>query len=247
MRWDPALPPNAWLRWAAVSGRMPDGIRTVLEIGCGQGAFGVRLAERYRYLGIDLDSASVELARRRFERYRSTGDVRLGDVATLPRTDVFDLVCAFEVLEHIAEDRQAIVEWSAHVRPGGWLMLSTPAWGNRFKAWDELAGHYRRYDPQVMVQLLTDAGFVEARAIPFGGPAGFALESGRNMLARRRGAEFAGESKAERTAASGRFLQLSDGVVAFAFWALSWPLVLSQGLLPGRGPNLLSLARRPLA
>ena len=247
MVWSPALPPNAWLRWATVSRFLPDGIESVLEIGCGQGSFGVRLATRYRYVGVDLDGGSLARAQARFRAAGSSGELRLGDLSVVRADEKFDLVCAFEVLEHVEDDRPAVAEWITHVRPGGWLMLSTPAWADRFDTWDELAGHYRRYDPETMVQLLTEAGLVEARAIPFGGPAGFTLESVRNALASRRGATYAGETKEERTAASGRFLRLSDGGAALVSWALSQPLVLSQRLFDGEGPNLLSFARRPIS
>jgi len=55
----PPLTPRAWLRYDVVS-RLLDGIptRTVLEIGCGQGSMGARLAARGRYLGVEPDQAS---------------------------------------------------------------------------------------------------------------------------------------------------------------------------------------------
>src|SRR6202034_4028879 len=53
------LAPNAWLRYDVVQRMLPpDGITDVLEIGCGQGAFGARLARRYRYLGVEPDKTS---------------------------------------------------------------------------------------------------------------------------------------------------------------------------------------------
>ena len=45
------LTPNAWLRYDVISRLLPPGITDVLEVGCGQGSLGARLAQRYRYVG----------------------------------------------------------------------------------------------------------------------------------------------------------------------------------------------------
>ena len=62
----PPLMPRAWLRWDVVE-RLLDGLRppTVLEIGCGQGAMGARLARRAEYLGVEPDPTSCAVARTR--------------------------------------------------------------------------------------------------------------------------------------------------------------------------------------
>ena len=42
--------------------------------------------------------------------------------------------------------------------PGGRLVLSTPAWQHRYGAADQLVGHFRRYDRDLLHQVVTDAG-----------------------------------------------------------------------------------------
>src|SRR5215468_11091612 len=59
------LAPNAWLRYDLVERMLPAGVSDVLEIGCGGGAFGVRLAQRYRYVGVEPDAESCALAQQR--------------------------------------------------------------------------------------------------------------------------------------------------------------------------------------
>jgi SAM-dependent methyltransferase len=66
----------------------------------------------------------------------------------------FDVVCAFDVLEHIADDADALDQWLGWVRPGGWVCLSVPAHRRRWSAGDEWAGHYRRYDRADLLALL---------------------------------------------------------------------------------------------
>src|SRR5262249_40273963 len=118
------LTPNAWLRVDAIDRMLPPGVTDVLEVGCGEGALGVRLAQRYRYLGLEPDQASYEVARQRLER-AGRGEVRNARVETLG-AQRFDLVCAFEVLEHIEDDAGALDEWAGRLREGGWLVLSVP-------------------------------------------------------------------------------------------------------------------------
>ena len=84
---------------------------------------GARLAERYAYMAS---------SRTRFVRDgRAIGarprDASSGDLSELAAGETFDLVCAFEVLEHIEDDDAALTEWRARVRPGGRLLLSVPA------------------------------------------------------------------------------------------------------------------------
>ena len=117
------LAPNAWLRFDVVASMLPAAAVTALEIGCGGGSFGARLATRYDYLGIEPDRDCAAVAR---DRLRAIGRGEVQNVAAefLPDRQ-FDLVCAFEVLEHIEEDRAALRAWARLVRPGGWLLLSS--------------------------------------------------------------------------------------------------------------------------
>ncbi len=124
----PALSPNAWLRWDVVSRLLPAVVHPgadVLEVGCGQGGFGVRLALQYRYVGVEPDPISYDLARTRLAA-AGAGEVRHGDLAVLRPEERFDLVCAFEVIEHIEDDRAALRDWVARLRPGGVLLLPRP-------------------------------------------------------------------------------------------------------------------------
>src|SRR6266851_3723963 len=59
------LTPNGWLRYDVIRRLLPDGVTDVLEVGCGQGAFGSRLAQRYRYLGVEPDQRSWAVASQR--------------------------------------------------------------------------------------------------------------------------------------------------------------------------------------
>jgi SAM-dependent methyltransferase/glycosyltransferase involved in cell wall biosynthesis len=237
------LTPNAWLRYDVVTRMLPAGVRDVLEIGCGQGALGVRLAQHYDYLGLEPDQASCAVAQRRIKA-AGRGEVRNIRADALGPGQ-FDLVCAFEVLEHIDDDAAAVRQWMARLRPGGWLMLSVPAHQRRYGPADELVGHFRRYDPAAMAALLAGCGLTDIEVRQYGFPLGYALEAGRNLIGRRRLAAASARSVAERTAASGRLLQPASRTRDTATRYGTAPFRLLQRGFPGTGTGLVVLARLP--
>jgi len=237
----PALPLNAWMRWDHVQRLLPRlDIRTVLEIGAGGGAVAVRLAERYDYLGLEPDAESFARAEARL-RALGRGRILPIDTSRLDSGERFDLVCAFEVLEHVEDDLGALREWRAHIRDGGWLLLSMPAHERRFSAHDRVVGHYRRYDPAPTAELLRRAGYSDPVVLTCGFPLGYALEVARNTIGRLH--QPAG-SMEEQTAASGRWLQPPDqlgwltAAIAAPFRLLQRPFAHS-----GFGTGLVVLAQ----
>ncbi|HEY6480417.1 MAG TPA: class I SAM-dependent methyltransferase [Streptosporangiaceae bacterium] len=238
------LAPNSWMRYDLVQRMLPGGITDVLEVGCGQGAFGARLAQRYRYLGVEPDPTSFAVAQRRVQATGGRGEVRNALAADLADDAQFDLVCAFEVLEHIEDDKAALAEWAGRLRPGGWLMISVPAHQRRFAPWDELVGHFRRYDPAALSDLLASCGFGDIQIRQYGFPLGFALEAVRNKIAARRlTTQAAGSSVEERTAGSARQLQPAEGLRAAAIRYGILPFRVAQRSFPDRGTGLVALAR----
>ena len=154
-------------------------------MGCGQGGFGARLAQRYAYVGVEPDAISCTVAQQRVAA-GGGGEVRHGDLSVVGADELFDLVVAFEVIEHIEDDAGALAGWASHLRPGGWLLLSTPAWQKRFGPADEMVGHFRRYDPPVLRSRLAGAGLTDVELVHFGAPLGYVLEAGRNAVGKRR-------------------------------------------------------------
>lgn len=237
------LTPNAWLRYDLIRRVFPEGVHDVLEIGCGQGALGVRLAKQYRYLGLEPDAESYAVAEQRFA-LSGASEVRRAAVEALDATQQFDLVCAFEVLEHIEDDAAALKTWAARLRPGGWLLLSVPAHQDRYSASDEFVGHFRRYDREPMRALLEQAGFTGIEIREYGMPLGYLLEGARKVFARKWLASAgAGTSMQERTGASGRRLQPRGALyAATARWG-TLPFRYAQRAFPRTGTGMVVRAR----
>ena len=243
----PPLSPNAWLRWDLVSQLLPEDAYAALEVGCGQGGFGARLAQRYRYVGLEPDPVSYTVACERLAAAGGDGEIRNGDLSALRPDESFDLVCAFEVIEHIEHDDKALAEWAGRLRPGGWLVLSTPAFQHRFGPADVMAGHFRRYEPAIMSRLLRETGLENVEVRQFGGPLGFVLEAGRNQIGRRRVAAQSQvkASMSEKTSGSGRLLQPQSGLQGAATRYGTLPFRWLQRTFPGHGPGLVARAQLP--
>ena len=239
------LSPSAWLRYDVVARMIPAGVQDVLEVGCGRGAFGARIARSYNYLGLEPDEASCDVARQRIAAVGS-GDVRNASTQALGDAK-FDLVCAFEVIEHIEDDAAAAKEWATHIRPGGWMLLSVPADQHRFGPADEYVGHFRRYSPEQMSGLLAGAGLSGIVVRRYNFPLGQVLEAGRNALGRRRLAKETTSSEAssvaERTAASGRLYQPAGSLLGTVNKMGTAPFRGLQRMFPNRGVGLVALGR----
>ena len=228
----PEFTTNAWLRFDAIRrGIAIARPRTVLEIGAGEGAFAAWIAPRVDYLGIEHDDRSRAMAQTRLVRAGGGGRLvpSLDDVTA---TD-FDVVCAFEVLEHIEDDARALAEWRARLRPGGHLLLSVPARAHRYGPFDEMVGHFRRYERDELRTRLAEVGLSTVRWTCHGAGLGQVLEAGRNLVARRRAPAAAATTAAERTAASGRLLQPHSTVGVVACAALATPFRVIQAPFAG--------------
>jgi SAM-dependent methyltransferase len=92
-----------------------------------------------------------------------------GDATALPFPDgAFDLVCAFDIVEHVEDDRQVLREIRRVTRPGATVVLAVPLHPARWSAFDVLVGHVRRYDADALVALLAEHGLTIERSAMFG-------------------------------------------------------------------------------
>lgn len=141
--WVPA--PRYVLRRAriltALAGHAPG---RVLEIGSGAGALLRELADLgHECTGLESAPAAASVAR------AMTNGAGATQIVSEPASDwqeSFDTLLAFEVLEHIERDAQALRQWLTWLKPGGLVMLSMPAHMRSWSRRDEWAGHVRRYE-----------------------------------------------------------------------------------------------------
>jgi SAM-dependent methyltransferase len=139
-----------------ISSQLKPGYR-VLEVGCGTGNVLRVLCDACpggRVVGLDLWVDGL-----RYARKRATVPLVQGDICSLPFDAHFDLIGMFDVLEHIASERDTLLALRNALVPSGKLMLTVPAhqflWSHSDEAWR----HCRRYSPDSLRRRLSDAGF----------------------------------------------------------------------------------------
>jgi hypothetical protein len=176
---------------------------------------GALLAQRFSYVGLEPDVTSQTEA-----RVRTRGRVLQKRVED--HDGVYDLVCAFEVLEHVKDDAAALAVWRERSRR--WLLISVPMSPSRFGPWDELAGHFRRYTRDSLNSVLVRGGWTPNLIRAYGFPLGYGLEKVRHRVAARR---TSADTMSTRTAASGRNLQPPRSM-GYLTWSAAVPFRLLQ-------------------
>ena len=103
-----------------------EGLRC-LDIGCGGGLVAEPLTRLgFAVTGIDADAAALEVARSHARESDLSIDYRAATAEELAaEQQIFDVVLALEVIEHVAEVKLFIAALARLVRPGGALIAAT--------------------------------------------------------------------------------------------------------------------------
>ena len=152
---------EARIRVALVQGYAAAG--RLYEVGAAAGHF-LDEARRagFEVSGIEPAGPVAERARARFDVDVQAGFVEQADLAS----QTFDIVCAWHVLEHLAEPRAALERLRTALRPGGHLLLEVPNVASvyarrRGEAWFHLdpEHHVGHYAPRSLQTVLERSGF----------------------------------------------------------------------------------------
>jgi SAM-dependent methyltransferase len=134
----------------------------VLDAGCGSGRTLEELAPYGEVRGIELDPEAADVARGRGY------EVEIGRLEELPwGDDTFDLITCLDVIEHTPDDRATLRELRRVCRPGGWLLVTVPAYQALWSLHDEANHHYRRYSRSGLRFAAVGAGWLVERMTSF--------------------------------------------------------------------------------
>lgn len=154
---------NFWFRarnrlivWAV--GRYAETSGALLEIGCGTGFVLSALVQAYPWstvVGTERFAEGLAFAR---QRVPGVELVQM-DARDIRAPGTFDVVGAFDVLEHITEDTEVLQQVSRVLKPDGVLVLTVPQHPWLWSAVDDYSFHVRRYTASELHAKLADAGF----------------------------------------------------------------------------------------
>lgn len=145
---------NRLLLWALAKAKP---FNSFLEVGCGTGF--VLEAVRNAYPGAKLHGAEyfeegLAVARKRIP----TAHFRRLDATVMDESAAYDVIGAFDVLEHIELDEKVLSNLGRALKPGGTLMLTVPQHQWLWSQADDYACHVRRYSRQELVDKVAAAG-----------------------------------------------------------------------------------------
>jgi SAM-dependent methyltransferase len=135
----------------------------VLDAGCGSGRTLMELKRFGEASGIELSPEAAEMA-----RDRGGLDIRIGRLEELPwDAATFDLITCMDVIEHTPDDRVTLGELRRVSKPGGWLVVTVPAYQALWSPHDVANHHYRRYVRGMLAPAAREAGWEVERMTSF--------------------------------------------------------------------------------
>ena len=151
-------------------GRIINGIdlqtnASILDVGSSTGT-NLRLLESLGHKNVKgLDPSSQS---RDFCAEKGMAEVIIGDVLNIPfEEDSTDLVLATDILEHVDEDELAAKEIHRILKPGGYALLTVPAFQCLWGIQDDVSQHKRRYKKSRFCKIIKSAGFEIQKAFYF--------------------------------------------------------------------------------
>ncbi len=129
----------------------------ILEVGCGTGGNLQMLAEFGRVSALEMDANARAIAS---EKTNNLYDIKAGCCPDeLPfKGQRFDLICMFDVLEHIEQDAETLTAMKQLLAKDGRIVMTVPAYQWLWGAHDEFLHHKRRYSATELRQRIIAAG-----------------------------------------------------------------------------------------
>ena len=130
-----------------------------LELGCGTG-YVLQMLNRL-FPGWTVFATEAQPEGISFARSRVSEGVEFlqMNACAIPFKSEFDVIGAFDVIEHIRDDVTAIQQIYSALKPGGMFLVSVPQHMFLWSKFDEIGCHFRRYSSKELESKLKQAGF----------------------------------------------------------------------------------------
>jgi len=168
--WNSIDPPHYYI-FPAIEKLLPEKNMKILDAGCGNGYVAGRLASLgYQIIGVDISKDGIDLARRAYPAVKFEIGSVYEDFSKI--TGPVDLCVSSEVIEHLYYPKIFLKNAYSIIRPGGWIIITTPYHGylknltlSLFNKWDQHftvdreGGHIKFFSEKTLVQMLKTSGF----------------------------------------------------------------------------------------
>jgi len=124
----------------------------ILSVGAGTGEDLACFKKMGSVYAIDIDQNALDLIPASL-----IAEKKQADACDIPYSDAFfDMVVAFDVIEHIQDDQKMVEEVHRLLKKGGSFVFTVPAFNFLFGGHDRALNHYRRYNKTMMKRLMTN-------------------------------------------------------------------------------------------
>lgn len=152
-----------------------EGVRSICDLGCGNGHISGRLAALgYQVTGVDASRSGVQVARRAYPQANFIEALIDRDLdKSIPQVG-FDLVISSDVIEHLYRPSLLLEAANSLLKPGGQILIGTPYHGYlknlviaatgmmdaHFSALHD-GGHIKFFSVKTLSQLMIGRGFTD--------------------------------------------------------------------------------------
>ena len=173
-----------WKRYFAALLR-PYVTGAVLEVGAGLGGTTSTLWNPTvrRWVCVEPDPRLAGRLAGTLSGHEPRPEVVVGDIDRVPRAAEFDCIVYIDVLEHIRADAAQLESAASRLRPGGHLVVLSPAFPILFSAFDAALGHERRYTRRTLSRVMPRE--LERIELYYADSVGMLLSLGNRVLLRQ--------------------------------------------------------------
>ena len=127
----------------------------ILDWGCGPGGNFQFLKKYGQVLGVDASDEAIRACKEKGIQ----NVIKAGDLNEFKSDIKFDLATNFDVLEHIQEDEKFLSDLRKFLIPGGYVLVTIPAYRFLWSGLDEVLGHKRRYTKKEICRKFRRSGY----------------------------------------------------------------------------------------
>ena len=133
-----------------------------LEIGAGIGSFTDKYKRNIKNIFLtEIDKNNLNILKK---KYQNDTNVTILESEVTKISQKFNTICHFNVLEHVKEDKEEIINCLNKINKDGYLIILAPAHNELYGNLDREVGHYRRYQKSFFKNLnLSDGKIVELK------------------------------------------------------------------------------------